>query len=162
MTFKAKSVLQRQCCNAWTKFRGCVLHRDLSHAVSSQEKRSPHISCCTNRIRHLLFLCAVLVGIDRVVETGLRWVSDSFKWLISTPLLGVSVRGTLSAYTLLAWGVALAQCAWGNWVFVSAVLPSQFTTGCALSSSLKGSKCVLSEQFYSNKAASIIYTYLFY
>lgn len=60
MTFKAKSVLQRQCCNAWTEFRGCVLHRDLSHAVSRQKKCSPHISCCTNRIRHLLFSVLLL------------------------------------------------------------------------------------------------------
>lgn len=55
MTFKAKSVLQRQWCNAWTEFRGCVLQGDLRHTVSRQEKRSPHISCCTNRVSHLLF-----------------------------------------------------------------------------------------------------------
>lgn len=48
----------------------------------------------------------------------------------------------------------------GKLIFVCAVLPSQFTTGCALSTSLKGSKCVLSEQFCRSKGACIIYRYL--
>lgn len=107
-------------------------------------------------------LWALLGDIKRVVVTGLHWLSDAFKWLSHLPHCWGYQGENLSAYTLLAWEVALAQWSWGNLVFVSALLPSQFTTGCAPSSSSKGSKCVLSEQFCGNKAACIIYRYLFY
>jgi len=43
MTFKLKPVLQRQCCNAWTEFRGCALLGDRSRAASGQEACSARI-----------------------------------------------------------------------------------------------------------------------
>lgn len=56
MTFKLKSVLQRQCCNGWTEFRGCVLQGDLSHACQQAGGMVLlHLSGLTNRARHLLY-----------------------------------------------------------------------------------------------------------
>lgn len=107
-------------------------------------------------------LWALLVDIKRVVVTGPHWLSDAFKWLPHLPHCWGYHGESLSAYTLLAWGGGLAQWSWRNLVFVSVLLPSQFTTGCALSSNSKGSKCVLSEQFCSNRTPCIIYRYLFY
>lgn len=54
MTFKAKSVLQRQWCNAWTEFRRCVLM--ISGTLSVGWRNAPLTSFCyTNRVSHLLF-----------------------------------------------------------------------------------------------------------
>ena len=82
MTFKLKSVLQRQCCNAWTEFRGCALQGDRSRAVSGQEACSPCISLAASAPPASLpdlkqgqapaILYALLVDINRVVETGLH------------------------------------------------------------------------------------------
>lgn len=56
MTFQPKSVLQRQCCNAWPEFRGGALQGDCSRAGSGQEACSPRNSRAVQTgLGHLLF-----------------------------------------------------------------------------------------------------------
>lgn len=134
MTFKAKSVLQRQWCNAWTEFRGCVLQGDLSHAVSQQEKRSPHVSCYTNWVSHLLFSGLLQILIEQLSQDFTDSLMPSSDCHICPTTRGINGRTCLLTPCLHEGWPQLSEA--GETESVSAVLSSQFTTGFALSQQL--------------------------
>lgn len=157
MTFKAKSGLQRQWCNAWTEFRGCVLQGDLSHAVSQQEKRSPHVSCYANRVSHLLFFLQILI--EQLRQDCTDFLMPSSDCHICPTTGGINGRTCLLHPACMRGAPSSVRLRKLSLCLLSSPLSSP--QGVLFLSNLGVSKCVQSGQFYSNKAACIIYMYLF-